>query len=392
MGAKDYAIVVGISRYPDLGNLDGPDADANDFRTWLLDAKGGNVPSANVSCLLSSEYPPPANARQAQPRSADLTDAFDALVDKVGDNNGEIGDRLYLYFAGHGFAPTAEDVALLMANAAKKMTGYHIPSRKYAMWFRQAAYFKEVVLFMDCCREAFQLAPAVPVPYPVVNGPKLAKGYFGFATEWSRAAREGPWGENGTTRGLFTLALLTALRGSAEADANGQISGETLEKLVYNFVGKKLADWDEQENAKRKAAGLEELPPEDRPEPKFDYDHMKPVLFNPPPGEAPCNAPPPAAPAPPDDGGAVLEMAAPAAILPASHYTVRLAIRNGGAGKTFTLSTNGQQAIGPTVQQPDQWEWQLDMAGLYKLTRSDGASKLFEVIGEKKEAIDVSLD
>ena len=44
------------------------------------------------------------------------------------------------------------------------------------------------------------------------------------------------------------------------------------------------------------------------------------------------------------------------------------------------------------MQLPDRWEWHVDAAGLYKVTRDDGASKLFEVIGEKKETIDVSID
>jgi len=354
MGANDYAIVVGISKYPALGDLDGPEADARDFHDWLLDPNGGNVAKDNVTLLLSSDYPPAPAQLKAKPQMADIEAVFDGYYVK-GKEEATVGDRLYLYFAGHGFAPSLEDAALLMANAARGMTGYHLAGRKYANWFRQAAFFKEVVLFMDCCRESYQLSAPREVPYEKLNGDKPATPYFAFATQWARATREGPWGDNGTTRGIFTLALLAGLRGGAAKDANGQITGEALESFVFNFVRKKFTEWDE----KQPSAA------EDHPDPEFFYNRMTPVVF-----------------------GAPAAAAAPAA----AQYIVRIAIKNGDAGKTFKLSTNGQPEIAPALKQGDRWEWRLDDPGLYKITRSDGVSKLFEVIGEKKEAIDVSVD
>src|SRR5204863_956098 len=353
MGAKDYAIVVGISKYPALGDLVGPEADARDFHAWLIDPQGGAVPEANVTLLLSSNYPVAAQLK-AKPQVADIEAVFDDFYVK-GREESVVGDRLYLYFAGHGFAPSLEDAALLMANAARGMTGYHIPGRKYANWFRQAAFFKEVVLILDCCRENYQLSAVRNVPYEQLNGDPPATPFFAFATQWSRAAREGPWGDAGAMRGLFTLALLAGLRGGAARDANGQIAGDALESFVFNFVRKRFTEGGDQA---------------EHPDPEFSYDKMKPLVFG-----APAAAP-----------GAAVPLAAGDA------YVVRIAIQNGDAGKKLTLSTNGRPDIAPAVQQPDKWEWHLDMAGLYKVTRSDGKSKLFEVIGEKKEAIDVSFD
>ncbi len=371
MGANDYAIVVGISKYPALGDLDGPEADAVDFYKWLVDPQGGNVPDddQHVTMLLSSKYPAAPAHLKARPKVEDIEEVFDGYYVK-GKDESTAGDRLYLYFAGHGFAPSLEDAALLMANAARGMTGYHLPGRKYANWFRQAAFFKEVILFMDCCRESYQLSAPREVPYEKLNGDKPAKHYFAFATQWSRATREGPWGENGTTRGLFTLALLAGLRGGAAKDENGQVTSEALESFAFNFIRKKFTEWDEKEREKAKAAGEEEPTPEEHPDPEFFYDKMKPVLF----------------------GAAVVPDApllAAAAAASDAEYTVRIAIKN---GSTFKLSTNGQPDIAPSAKLPDRWEWKLAEAGLYKLTRNDGASKLFEVIGEKKEAIDVVLD
>ena len=356
MGANDYAIVVGISKYPALGDLDGPEADARDFYDWLVDAKGGDVKQDNVTLLLSSNYPPAPVQLKAKPQVSDIEEVFDNYYIK-GKEEATVGDRLYLYFAGHGFAPSLEDAALLMANAARGMTGYHLPGRKYANWFRQAAFFKEVVLFMDCCRESYQLSAPREGPYEKLNGDKPATHYFAFATQWSRATREGPWGENGSMRGLFTLALLAGLRGGAAKDANGQVTGEALESFVFNFVRKKFTEWD---------------PSEENPDPEFFYNKMTPIVF----GAA--------------ELARALEAFVPAAAAAGDEqYTVRIAIKN---GSTFKLSTNGQPDIAPAAKLADRWEWQLAEAGLYKVTRSDGASKLFEVIGEKKEAIDVVLD
>jgi hypothetical protein len=64
--------------------------------------------------------------------------------DGAGEAHGDgavVGRRLYLYFAGHGFAPTDTETALLMANATRTRGGHHIPGRSYAEWFYRAGYF-----------------------------------------------------------------------------------------------------------------------------------------------------------------------------------------------------------------------------------------------------------
>jgi uncharacterized caspase-like protein len=145
MSAQDHAIVVGISKYPLLGDLAGPENDALDFKSWLLDPIGGNVPEANVHTVLSRDFPQaPAGAlHKAQPQIAELNLLFDDFY-AVGENNGTVGNRLYLYFAGHGFAKDIESAALLMANAARgAIAGRHFPGRPYANWFRQAAFLRK---------------------------------------------------------------------------------------------------------------------------------------------------------------------------------------------------------------------------------------------------------
>ena len=62
MNESDYAIVVGISRYPGLGmtpagdgNLNAPVRDANDVYAWLTSPHGGALPEQNVALICSDE-------------------------------------------------------------------------------------------------------------------------------------------------------------------------------------------------------------------------------------------------------------------------------------------------------------------------------------------------
>jgi uncharacterized caspase-like protein len=43
MACNDYALVVGISKYPALGDLSGPENDARDFRDWLIEIGRAHV-------------------------------------------------------------------------------------------------------------------------------------------------------------------------------------------------------------------------------------------------------------------------------------------------------------------------------------------------------------
>ena len=215
MAADDRAIVVGISHYPGLDTeetkLAGPENDARDFIEWLTSSAGGDVPNGSVCRILSSDYSPAADPSRAKPTTEALREAIDQLHDLGKNHGGRAGRRLYLFLAGHGFAPDVDEAALLMANAAKGRTGHHFPGRLYANWFRQAEFFKEVVLFMDCCRENYPRSPLQKCHLEIVTGHKEAHYCYGFATSFSRPARESA-DSDGVVHGVFTTALLAGLR------------------------------------------------------------------------------------------------------------------------------------------------------------------------------------
>jgi hypothetical protein len=328
----DQAIVVGVSRYPILGDLAGPENDANDFADWLCSSEGGGVPANNVTLVLSPRIPAAVSPLKAEPTTSALEEAFDALYDLGDQNNGKAGRRLYLYLAGHGFAPTLEDAALLMANAARGRV-HHLAGRPYANWFRRSAFFDEVVLFMDCCRENYPRSPVRPCHLDTINGPRLARHFYGLATEWSRAAREAP-DDDGVVHGLFTTALLAGLRGGA-SEPGGEITGASLERFVFNFLQKLQGNGERQE-------------------PKFDYDHMNDITFT--VGDAP------------------------------PEFTLRVHVA--GEAEVEVLDGN-LRPVAPSSAEAGVREWRLGL-GLYVYGRAGGPRDVLELLAPGR-VVDVQL-
>ena len=83
MARDDHAIVVGISRYPGLGDLAGPENDAGEFTRWLLSPTGGDVPGEHVRTIVSSDYPAPPDPHTAEPTVAAVQECLDGYQNPV---------------------------------------------------------------------------------------------------------------------------------------------------------------------------------------------------------------------------------------------------------------------------------------------------------------------
>jgi hypothetical protein len=255
MGKNDWAIVVGIDTYfdPNLPSLKGPANDAQAFYDWVTSPEGGAVPTSDdpkkkqAFLIQSSAFHPPfASLQNALPTPKEIEDTFHTLID-VADANAEeggglkIGDRLYLFFAGHGFEPhhPAESVALMTANATAQEVA-HVLGTYLADWVYYAAFFNEVFLFMDCCRNPDKsVQPAMPYPDQRANDYYKVRRFYGFGARGAKEAIERDF--NGKVHGVFTYTLLEGLRGAAsDPDDPTIITAESLRGYLYSAFPKNL--------------------------------------------------------------------------------------------------------------------------------------------------------
>src|SRR4051794_1621027 len=119
MAVDDKGIVVGITNYPGITTLKGPELDAEDFYDWLTSPKFGDVPGDRVEKIVTSGYAtsPKPTEEVAQAFDDMHAEAFASGIPK------RLGRRLYVYAAGHGAGltfrddPDQSDAAFLVANA-----------------------------------------------------------------------------------------------------------------------------------------------------------------------------------------------------------------------------------------------------------------------------------
>lgn len=156
-----YAVLVTITKYPGLSDLDGPEADGLAFAEWLTRVDGGDLPTGNITHIRSADFEPIGDVYDAKPRDMQLNKALDSLLrEGTGRERRwkeKAGERLYLFFAGHGFTAgsSLSDPALFSAVAQHGDTA-HIAGYRYAAKIANAGFFDEIMLFMDCCQDTLK--------------------------------------------------------------------------------------------------------------------------------------------------------------------------------------------------------------------------------------------
>jgi hypothetical protein len=336
---EDYAIVVGINRYPGIRNLAGAEKDASQFAKWLGDPQGGDLLPQNIRLILSSNFEQPAKTFAAQPVQRDI----DAILDEFGINEKDrVGRRLYFFFAGHGLAPSFDDVVLLMANASRRALNSNVGVRNYRKFLRDAASFDEVILILDCCREFEDRAePTIP-PFTARLAQDRAakvKDVCVMAAGYGKKAFEPKLVENEDRRGLLSQALMEALQEhKASVTAQNEITAVTLVNYLVDRVPE-LA----------KAATLEQKP-EISPNPVPDIVLVK-------------------------------LSAAPAVHQVKTCFTVDPA-----SGGELVLKTNELVEIGRRPVDQTPWEVLLD-PGIYVITHSLQTDKLMVIDARKPQEV-----
>lgn len=240
MATEDRAILVGISRYsdPSFGALTGPLNDVQRMREWLIDERGGDVPSANIEVLTSPpDFPPGTDPDHWVPSEESFKRAFARIVRDPNTLQGIRRDsRLYLYFSGHGFSERRDQfiqAAVYAANATRLFPN-NICGTTFALAAREQAFFKEIVLIMDCCRDA---ELNLPFSQPAINkstadSAAAVKFMAIYAAPKGGKAQERVFPElGGITCGLLTHALLRSLR-EAPPDTHGGVTSAAIKRYL----------------------------------------------------------------------------------------------------------------------------------------------------------------
>jgi hypothetical protein len=231
-----YAIVIGLACYPRLGDpppdLQGPENDADAVQAWLIGS--GGVPPENVKMIRSRDYDSPPNAA---PTRDDMHQAFLwldhlAAANKLLMNGRQVGTRLYLYASGHGFSPRAHQGCLPAGDAADRQFSANVYPSGWIDWLQDANYFREYVLWMDCCMDRVVVTPPTLPPLdPLGVGTASGPTFIAFAAPRPlKAAEKSIPEDGGRWHGIFTWNLLQGLRGAAV-------------NKFGNVTGHSLADW-----------------------------------------------------------------------------------------------------------------------------------------------------
>ena len=241
-----YAIVVGLSSYPGLGqppepsaDLKGPQNDADTVAAWLRSPAGGDLPPENVKIVKSPQVAGAASVVDAEPSRDAIEKSFLWLEDIARENRAnnrgsKVGQRLYVYMSGHGFSPRRNHGCLFAANATARF-GYHVYPSSWLEWFQDAAYFSEFILWMDCCMNRMStlppsVAPAQPLNMPGAAGPT----FIAFAAQRPLKAVERAFAEDADKfHGVFTWTLMQGLQGAA-VDGFGMVTGRSLADWLRN--------------------------------------------------------------------------------------------------------------------------------------------------------------
>jgi uncharacterized caspase-like protein len=236
----DWALVVGINRYPKAGvdPLVGAVADAKRFKDWVTSPLGGNITDPDRVMMLTS----PADGQDNQvatPALHEILEYFTNLRGAISDRD-EPGRRLYIFLSGHGISAGGQQDALLMATARQNLWD-NFAGNLWAEGITQAALFHEVVLFMDCCRDLQNSATVVPHIFGLpTSDAKNSILVAAHATQWASKAREldlppdvPP--QNKTKRGVFTYSVLEVLN-------SGRMNGTMFKTAVKAHLTRTLKD------------------------------------------------------------------------------------------------------------------------------------------------------
>ncbi|OSZ80604.1 hypothetical protein CAP36_04960 [Chitinophagaceae bacterium IBVUCB2] len=224
-----YAIIVGISDYKLVPDLQYAHKDAQAFESFLLSEGGGKVPVANIETFVNG------NATRTN-----VGDAISVLARKA-----KPGDRVYFFFAGHGDMEDLtqiENGLLLLHNSPNgNYFGMNddvleiLDLKRYLSPLAQRGI--EMIFIVDACHSG-NLKGGVEGVQQTASALTAAWGkeYKILSCQPNQLSLESA--EWGGGRGLFSLQLEEGLKGLADNDNNGTVSMFELQSYIQTNVAK----------------------------------------------------------------------------------------------------------------------------------------------------------
>lgn len=233
----NWAIVIGVNEYwTPQASLAAAIPDALRMREWLLNRKGGAVPSQNVFLLLS-------------PRPKDLPASIKSLpatyemivkvIENVVQRSGGSGDRFFFHYSGHGLSAWvnySEEDALVPSDFTPQFTTKSLSLRSILEYFG-ATQLREQFFFIDACRNIpwegdFRIG-YMPSPMRRAPGKAAVQQFVFYATSPGVKAAEST--QVGDEQGAFTGILLKGLEGNGNAKVWNFSTDEYLVKVNRLF-------------------------------------------------------------------------------------------------------------------------------------------------------------
>ena len=194
---RSYAVIVGISRYqnlPEKWQLHFPERDAQSIYTILISPEGGNFKQENVHMLTG-----------AKASLAAMRHEIDDWLPSVAKD----GDRVLIYFAGHGFVHEGKGYLAPFDIDPSRVDSTGYPMEELGVAIGSKIQAKSKILFTDACHSG----AISPADTENLNG-KLAtldKSLFSLtASRASESSFESPGLDGG--HGVFTYYVVQGTR------------------------------------------------------------------------------------------------------------------------------------------------------------------------------------
>ena len=221
-GPENWAVVIGVDEYgPEVPTLSAAVADAELFSKWVTAEQGGNVPKENIRLLLGRAG---GDGAAREGGDAPTKDNIVTAINEVVTESCGRGERLYLFFAGHGITARVanRDEGALVTPGFGPLHPDHSLAIRSLTEFLETTQFEDQFFFIDACRDVpwhdreFEIG-RWPIPRRRDPGKPPVQQFILYATSPGLTAAEVGWPGEGV--GAFTDTLMAGLRGEGRAKA-----------------------------------------------------------------------------------------------------------------------------------------------------------------------------